>query len=100
MRNRLRRSAERDHHLAPQRAGNGDDAVGERGVAQVRLDAGEQHQVVCVAGEAGDAELVRRATGSAAVVGIVELDQRAFLSEVVERVGVDGGDDRARRDRW
>ena len=93
MRDGLRCGAEGDHHLAAQFASDADDGVGEGGVAQVRLDAGEQHQVVGAAREAGDTELVLRPQ-DLAVVGLVELDLRSFLGEVVERVGVDRRDDR------
>ena len=93
MRDRFGGCAERHHHLAAERASDGDDRIGEGGVAQVWLDAGEQHHVVCATGESGDTKLVV-GPQDLTHVGSVELDLRAFLREVEERVGVDRGNDR------
>ena len=79
--------------LALRLGGDLEHALGERGVAQVRLDAGEHDEIVRCPGEAGEAELVDRPADVTHLV-VVELDVGSFLGEVEERVGVDRGHDR------
>ena len=71
-----------------------DDAAGAADVErprQVRLDAVEDDEVVGAAG-AHDLEVVRRPRDPARLA-VDELDHRALLGEVVERVGIDLADD-------
>ena len=96
MRERVGHGAGGDDDLALRLLDDLEHAVGEGRVAQVGLDAGEHDEVVRAAREAGEAELVERPADVADLV-LVELDVRALLREVEERIGVDRGDDR--RDR-
>jgi hypothetical protein len=86
----FRCGADGDHHLARQPSRDGDDAVGERGEPQVRLDARQHDEVVRSAREPCQPELVLRPAGVADVV-VVELRRWTFLGEVEERIRVDGG---------
>jgi hypothetical protein len=94
VRKRLRARADRHHDLAAQAARDGDEAVGERRVPQVRLDAGEDDEVVRLAGEACDPELVRR-PADLARRAVVDPHLRALLREVEEGIGIDRRDDRS-----
>ena len=80
--------ADGDDDFALRLRGDLEQTLGERGVAQMRLDAGQHHKIVWSSGEAGEAELVGRPADAAHLV-IVEFDEGSFLGEIEERIGVD-----------